>query len=188
MDIYLIRHTAINVEPGTCYGQADIDLSESFAEDKEEVRSKLPAFSEAPVYYSSPLKRCRKLASALTAEKVHIDERLKELDFGEWEGQKWDEIDSDRLHEWMEDFVNGSCPGGESYLELNERVVDWWEELTGEDHVSVVVVTHAGVIRSLLAHVLEIPYSNSFRLTIDRGHISAISVNDQNLIVKFINR
>lgn len=188
MDVYLIRHTSIDIEPGVCYGQSDIDVSQSFPEDSTEVRSKLPASAVEAVFFSSPLQRCRKLASELTSKKIHLDERLEELDFGEWEGQKWDDIESERLKEWMDDFVNVPCPDGESYREMNERVIDWWEEIIGEDYETIIVVTHAGVIRCLLTHVLGISYSNGFRLVIDWGHISSISVNEQEYSVNFVNR
>jgi alpha-ribazole phosphatase len=176
------------VDPDICYGQLDIDLSDRFPEESKEVLDKLPVSVEDSVVYSSPLSRCRKLASELTTGNIYFDDRLKELDFGEWEGKKWDDIDSERLQEWMTDFVNVSCPGGESYLELTERVLDWWDELLERRDEYVIVITHAGVMRCLLAHVLEMPFSKSFRIVIDRGNLAAISVNDQRYTVKFINR
>ncbi len=188
MDIYLIRHTSVDVDSDICYGQLDIDLSDRFPEESKEIREKLPVSMEDAVIYSSPLSRCHRLASELATADTHFDDRLKELDFGEWEGKKWDDIDSEKLQEWMRDFVNVSCPGGESYLDLKERVLDWWDELLEKDNEYVVVVTHAGVIRCLLSQVLEIPLSKSFRIAIDRGNIAAISVNDQRYTVKFINR
>lgn len=188
MDVYLIRHTAIDIEPGICYGQSDIDVADSFPEEVEKVRSKLPAKSEKLVFFSSPLQRCKKLASALTDQKIHLDDRLQELDFGDWELQKWDNLEGDRLQEWMDDFVNVSCPGGESYREMNERIIEWWDELIEKDFEQVAVVTHAGVIRSLLSHVLGISYKNGFRLAIDWGHISAISISEHEYSVKFVNR
>lgn len=188
MDIYLIRHTTLDVEPDICYGQSDLEVADSFPRESREVASKLPVSADDAVFYSSPLLRCRKLAAELTDDDIQFDERLKELDFGDWELKKWDDMDSALLQEWMDDFVNVSCPGGESYLELTDRVTAWWNELMEKEHESVVVVTHAGVIRCLLCNVLEIPYSNSFRLTIDRGHIAAISVNKGRYAVKFTNR
>lgn len=188
MDIYLIRHTRIDVEPGVCYGQSDIDVPGTFPQDCKKVAAKLPAGYQAFEFFSSPLKRCYKLASALSNGAVHTDERLKELDFGDWELQKWDDLEGKQVQQWMDDFVNVACPGGESYRQMNDRVIEWWNETVEQDFRSVAVVTHAGVIRSLLSHILEIPYSNSFRLTIDWGHIAAVSVSENNCIVKFVNR
>jgi alpha-ribazole phosphatase len=163
-------------------------VSDSFPRESREVASKLPVSSDNAVFYSSPLRRCRKLATDLTDGTIHFDDRLKELDFGEWELQRWDEIDSGELEKWMKDFVNVRCPGGESFLELRDRVTDWWNELNEEDYEAVVVVTHAGVIRCLLCHVLEMPFSNGFRLTIEHGNMAAVSVSDNRYEVKFINR
>lgn len=188
MDIYLIRHTSIAAEPGACYGQSNVDLSGRFPEEKNHIQKRLPLSGEDAVYYSSPLKRCRILASALASGTVHLDERLQELDFGEWEGQKWDQISPESLREWMNDFVNTACPGGECYRELIERATEWWEEVIEKNDKTVVVVTHAGVIRCLLSYVLDIPYSNSFRLAIEPGSVSAVAVNDRSYTVEFINR
>jgi len=188
MDIYLISHTSIDIEPGICYGHSDIDVADSFANDAEEVRQKLSGIDKKnTVVYSSPLKRCRKLASVLTGHTVHTDSRLQELNFGDWELKRWSEIPERLLKKWSKD-IRVPCPGGESYLELNSRVVDWWRELMKTGHESVLVITHAGVIQSVVSHVLGIPLVKSSLLVIDWGHLSAISTNSNNYVVKFINR
>lgn len=188
MDLYLVRHTNVAIGPGICYGQSDIDVADTFDEESRQVRSKLPVSAEDAVFYSSPMKRCHRLAVKLAPKKVYFDERLKELDFGEWELKKWDEIKATELQKWMDDFVHVPCPGGESYMELSERVLQWREELIGQPHESVVVITHAGVIRCLLSHLLEIPYRNSFRLVLGKGSITAVSIHDRSCSVKYINR
>jgi alpha-ribazole phosphatase len=58
MDIYLIRHTRTAAEAGLCYGQTDMALAESFADDMQEVRAKLPAIASDCPIFSSPLTRC----------------------------------------------------------------------------------------------------------------------------------
>lgn len=187
MKVYLIRHTKIDVEPGVCYGQSDIDVADSFPEDSKEVKSKLPNSAEESIFFSSPLKRCRKLAETLTSQKVHFDRRLQELNFGDWELKKWADIPEDQIEEWSGD-ISVSTPGGESYLELNNRVREWWKELVKADYESVVVVSHAGVIRSIFSQVLDITFEKCTRLVLDWGHISAVSVNNNNYKIEFINR
>lgn len=183
----MIRHTEIDVEPGICYGQSDIDVSDSFREDCELVRSKLFALAEPTVFFSSPLKRCRKLSEELTSGEIHFDPRLKELDFGDWELKKWDEIPADQLERWSKD-ISVSCPGGESYLDLNNRVREWWEELMQTDYESVAVVTHAGVIRSIFSQVLEVSFEKCSTLVVDWGHISGVSVDNTGCRIPFVNR
>ena len=63
MDIYLIRHTAPLVDKGICYGQTDLDVTDSFEAELEQIRPHIPG--DIKKVYSSPLQRCLKLATAL---------------------------------------------------------------------------------------------------------------------------
>lgn len=184
MDIYLIRHTTPNVPPGTCYGQSDVGLASSFADECTSMFAKLPAHWDR--VYCSPLSRCQLLAKQLHPQPTE-DARLQELDFGDWEGQAWSDIDPAKLNPWMNDFVNVACPGGESYQEMAERITAFWKDLTSEAYQNVAVVTHAGPIRALLAHVLSLPIEHSFRLAIDYGSVSLVQWQPQYLTVRFVN-
>ena len=77
----------------------------------------------APVY-SSPLSRCLRLAQGLQAagfaEPV-VDARLREMDFGRWEGRGWSEVPRDQIDAWRDDIVRYVPPGGESLASLAER-------------------------------------------------------------------
>src|SRR5699024_12842355 len=106
-------------------GQSDIGLADSFPEELKTLRSKLPEAYESFRIYSSPLRRCSRLAVELSEAEVMTDDRLMELDFGGWEGQEWDDISEEELSEWMQDFEEVECPGGESYRRLYDRVTVW---------------------------------------------------------------
>jgi len=160
MEIYLIRHTTPAIEKGICYGQSDLDVTETFAEEAAAIAPHLPERFAA--VYSSPLQRCRKLAEQLfPTYPIRFDDRLKEIHCGEWELLGWDSIDPVPLKAWMDDFVNVCIPGGESYTQLYERVVHFLETLPQPDG-PVAIVTHGGVIRSVLAHVREVALQDSF--------------------------
>ena len=64
-----------------------------------------PFLPEGTTVFSSPLLRARQLAEALDPE-ARIDERLSEIDFGEWEGQPWDAIERDALDAWAADILH----------------------------------------------------------------------------------
>ena len=185
MDIYLIRHTTPDVAPGICYGQSDIGLASSFADECQALRAKLPG--QWDQVYCSPLTRCRLLAEQLCPQPTK-EARLRELHFGVWERKVWDDIHPVELTLWMDDFVNVVCPGGESYRMLAERTVAFWQELTQADHERVALVTHAGPIRALLAHVLSLPLEHSFRLSIDYGSVSLVRIQNQYATIQFINQ
>lgn len=159
MEIYLIRHTTPLIKKGTCYGQADLDVTESFDDEAACVREHIPAYiSEV---YSSPLKRCRQLAEFLfPTHSIQFEDRLKEIHCGDWEMKLWDEINSEHLEAWKADFVNVSTPGGESYQDLYDRVAGWFDALPPKK--TVAIVAHGGVIRSLLSHVHSVALKDSF--------------------------
>lgn len=188
MEIFLIRHTRVAVNKSTCYGHSDVDLAECFQEELNELNNKLKSFEFSSVY-SSPLKRCFKLAQSIKCPRATIvDPRLKEMNFGEWELKEWDTIDSLMLNNWMNDFVNIATPGGESYKDLFARSTAFFNELICNKDAKVLVVTHGGVIRSILSHVLHIPLEKSFTLQIDYGKISKIKVvGENNIIVEHFN-
>lgn len=173
MEVYLIRHTTPDIAAGRCYGQSDIPLKPTFPEEMKTVRKALPAAVE--VIYSSPLSRCAMLAKALHPAELVLDPRLMELDFGDWELQYWDNLPQEALNEWMEDFVHNSPPGGESMVELQNRVLAWWRELIFTNSKSVAVVTHAGVIRVLKAYLDDIPLQDAFsKIKVDYGAVISL--------------
>jgi alpha-ribazole phosphatase len=185
MNVYLIRHTTPEVQPGTCYGQSDIGLKTTFAEETRMVRNKLP--SSWNRIYCSPLRRCRQLAEQLASSPM-VDDRLQELNFGDWEGCSWNGIALQELQPWMDDFVNVACPQGESYQRLSERVTAFWQDLPKNSLETVLVVTHAGPIRAILGQVLQLPLAHSFRLAVDYGGVSLVRLQNQYATIQFINK
>ncbi|MEK8088621.1 alpha-ribazole phosphatase [Thermithiobacillus plumbiphilus] len=171
MNLYLLRHTRTVIEASICHGQTDIGLPPDFAHDLATIRAKLPDLSGMTIY-ASPLQRCRLLAEALAPGRVHCDARLMELNFGEWEGQPWDAIDRVALDHWAADFVHRAPPGGESFAQLQARCLDFLVALP-EDQ-DVLLVTHAGVIRAVLAHARSLPLDRAFEIPVGHGEISSI--------------
>lgn len=161
-DIYLIRHTTPLVGKGICYGQTDLDVTTSFEEEAAVIGECLPAVFGA--VYSSPLRRCSMLAERLfPGSEVLLREDLMEVHCGEWEMRKWDELPKEEIEPWMADFVNIRIPGGESYIDLHERVNRCWKEIVGTAGLPVAVVAHGGVIRSILAELTGTPLIESFK-------------------------
>ncbi len=160
MKIYLIRHTTPLVEKGICYGQTNLDITESFEAEAAAIRACLPASIEH--VFSSPLQRCSKLANQLFPEHaIILHPHLMELNCGSWEMQHWDAIPKPEIQPWMDDFVNVVVPGGESYQQLHERVVAKFVEISTIGKTSA-IVGHGGVLRSILAHITGIGLKESF--------------------------
>ncbi|MDO9169993.1 MAG: alpha-ribazole phosphatase [Methylobacter sp.] len=193
MDIYLIRHTQTATDPGLCYGQSDIALAASFADEMGKLHDKLPEFDDNCKVFSSPLTRCLQLAETFS-DTVTTDSRLLELNFGDWEGQRFDDIDADVLQHWTNNFVTAAPPKGENFEDLYQRAGSFWQDLLAAPRLSpvgeaeqVLVVTHAGVIRALLARALNLPLANAFQLRIDSGSVHKLRQVDDYLYVEYIN-
>lgn len=180
MEIYLIRHTTPAVEKGICYGQADLDVTETFEEEVSAIKPFLPA-SDLRVY-SSPLQRCKKLADALfTASTINCHNDLMELNCGDWELLKWDDIPKPEIQPWMDDFVNVAVPNGESYVHLYERVINRFERIR-EQGESAVIVAHGGVLRSILSYITQTPLKESFDVfTLHYGCVVKIAVKEDKM-------
>lgn len=188
MELYLIRHTTPDVPQGVCYGQAEVDLAESFAAEVERIRAKLTGLAPAACY-SSPLLRCGRLAAMLGYGEPRHDARLKELDFGAWELKPWDEIPRDALDRWGQAFVHEAPPGGETFAALHGRATAFLREVAELPLAgAVVVVTHAGVIRALLAEVLAMPLAEAFRFHLDYSGVTQLLLHGPVPSVGYVNR
>ena len=172
MEIYLIRHTAPELTPGLIYGRLEVSLTGGFIRESEVVSNNLP--NDLDCVYSSPALRCTLLAAELTGSFT-TDPRLAELHFGDWEGKTWDSVDQTDLQIWMDDFINVRVPGGESMLDLRNRVEEFWQELMQKTHEKVAIVTHAGVIRMLLTLHRQSAMEDFFKIEVAYGQVILIN-------------
>jgi len=164
MDLILIRHPAVAAE-GLCYGRSDMALAAPPQAECERLGTRLAALAERgggrpPQLYSSPLSRCALVAQGLSERfgvPVAYDARLRELDFGAWEGQSWERIPRAEIDAWAADLEHARPHGGESAAQLALRSGAWLVELPHQDDGLVVSLTHGGVIRVLAACALQIP-------------------------------
>ncbi|WP_423129535.1 alpha-ribazole phosphatase [Gaoshiqia sp. Z1-71] len=155
LKITVIRHTRVDVPSGICYGQSDVPLAGSYQQEFESVKAKLAGQTFGAVF-SSPLIRCRRLAEDLFPEaEIVFDHRLKEINFGQWELQPWNQIyATPEGKQWMDNYLDTPCPGGESYLEFRQRVKSFITDLKTPPRARVAVIAHAGVIR-LITSILK---------------------------------
>lgn len=184
-----MRHTTPAIASGICYGQTDIDIAASFETEMQALRAKLSEHPAAAIY-SSPLQRCLKLARAHAGEvTVAEDVRLMELDFGDWELKSWDDIPRGLVDVWAEDHVMQAPPNGESFHALYLRAKEFLhEKSTLHAQQDLLVFTHAGIIRALLAEALNLHLADTFRLHIDYGSVTQITMDGGIMRVAYVNR
>lgn len=172
MELILIRHTTPLIDKGICYGQSDLDVTDSF---ESELAVILKEVSPQVKVYSSPLKRCHLLAQRI-GEQVVLDDRLMEMNFGDWELQAWNDISSEDIQPWYDDFVNVPAKNGESLKELSVRVEHFLNELLNSEEKQVVCITHAGVIRVINGIVKNLNLNQLFDLKLKYGEVVRFSV------------
>lgn len=166
MLLLFIRHTSVDVEPGTCYGQTDVPLKESFEEEARRVKSGLSHYHIGAVY-CSPLSRCVRLAHFCGYTHPIIDPRLMEMNFGDWEMKKYDEIDDPRLQLWYDDFLNFVPTNGESSMQQRDRLKSFLEDLKKKyadagDDTAIAIFTHGGIIIHAMTLLEGITYPEAF--------------------------
>lgn len=147
----LLRHTKPDAPDGMCYGRLDLVPATGFAEHASALIRELPPVSRV---VTSPLQRCAKLAQSIATARglrVITDSRLREMDFGAWEGQLWSELPRAELDAWAADLLHACPHGGESVAQLRTRSLAALREHAAPD---VLIVTHHGVIKTA-RHVRE---------------------------------
>jgi len=173
MELILIRHTTVKIEKGTCYGQSEIDVADTFEKEKNIILKTLN-LTDAKII-SSPLKRCIKLADCIIKD-FKIDNRIMELNFGDWEMQKWDDITDPELDIWMNNYIHHRCPNGESLLDMKTRIQDFYTEIRSQKHKRLIIITHGGVIRLLYHLVNGIALDKIFDIKVDFGEIHTFKI------------
>lgn len=158
--IHLVRHalTAENTE-GKYIGQTDVEASKEGLAQIKDLMQQGEGYPAADVVISSPLKRCLQTAKLIYPNKEPvIMEDLREYDFGDFEGHTADELsDLDTFKTWLSGAEPDTpVPFGESQTEFNNRICSCFVRIiegiikSGTDNT--VVITHGGIITSLMAN------------------------------------
>jgi len=178
--IDLIRHG----EPvgGSRYrGQIDDPLSEK---GWAQMRTAVAGYTDWDCIVSSSLSRCADFANELGQQltlPVQLDDRLKEIGFGSWEGKTKAELNTQMpgvVERFSHDPVKYRPEGAETLLDFRSRVIAAWNEIIQQyAGKRVLVVGHAGMMRMIVREVLEMPLEMMFHLDVPNAGISRIRVS-----------
>ncbi|WP_084787492.1 histidine phosphatase family protein [Anaerobacillus alkalidiazotrophicus] len=158
LDLLLIRHGVTDWNKQKRYlGHTDIGLLQSELETLDGLKKQIYGQPFSYVF-SSDLRRCQETLDYLNVKmSVIVDERLREINFGDWEGKTYDELKCDaNYQEWLNDWEQSSPPNGEAWSEFTSRIDLFLDELIKrvqkeqKNKFPIVMVTHGGVIRYLL--------------------------------------
>ena len=192
MKLFFLRHTSLNVEIDVFYGQTDLDVSDRFEEEVELIKKKIKYFNidtDSIKIYSSPLKRCIKLTNKLTKHYI-IDERIKEMNLGDWEMKKMSSIPEKDKLDWEKNLLSFKIPNGESNYEFLKRLNSFLEDML-KFNENALIVCHAGSINGMLSILTKEPFDEmvkNYWELIKHGSLSLIELKNELIIKKIIGK
>ena len=192
MKLFFLRHTSLNVGIDVFYGQTDLDVSDRFEEEVKLIQKKIKNFNidtNSIKVYSSPLKRCIKLTNKLT-ENYIIDERIKEMNLGDWEMKKMSSISKKEKLDWENNLLSFKIPNGESNNEFLKRLKSFLEDIF-KFNEDALIVCHAGSINGMLSLLTKEPFDKmvkNYWELIKHGSLSLIELKNELIIKKIIGK
>ena len=137
---------------------------------------------------TSPLIRCAAFAKIFGQRHMisyTVEDRIKETHFGDWENHSAAElmrVDSDALTRFWNNPMCNTPPNGECLSNFNKRVLSAWEDnVTKNTATKTLLITHGGVIRMILCHVLQYPVERMFEFKIGHATIHRIQIKHEKL-------
>ncbi len=192
--LYLIRHGETQNADQRCYkGHIDVPLSAKGENQMKKVADRIRNVPLSAIY-TSDLQRARRSAEIVARPhniKPEIKSPFKERNFGRWEGLTFNECRErfpEEFNAWVKNPVEASPVGGESTLDVKNRLVPALEKLLkklrGE---TFSIVAHGGVNRIIICHLLGMPLQNIFRIEQNFGALNIIEIWEDAPVVKLIN-
>ena len=180
--LVLVRHGLTDLlAEGRYQGHSDPPLNK---EGRGQIKNLAPRFSEEKpqIIFSSPLKRAHESAKILGKKHklgIHLDGRLKEISFGDWEGQTYDEIVRkypEAFEWWKKDLANFRPAGGESLADLQSRVVSFFSEVKNRSEDVVAIVAHGGVIRAFMVELMGLAFDSFWKFELSPASMTVIDM------------
>ncbi|MEO7362278.1 MAG: alpha-ribazole phosphatase family protein [Gemmatimonadaceae bacterium] len=182
MRFVFIRHGIAHDVDGRCVGHTDVPLSEAGARSVRELQLARGIHK----LFSSDLARAADTATILSerlALPVIIDARLREMNFGDWDGCAWREIercDGERFSDWMDQWFTAAPPNGETVNALANRVASWLDEQLADAQLrdaTIVVVAHAGPIRAAICLLTKMPFKKMFDISVEHARATVVLIS-----------
>lgn len=183
--IYLLRHEECDGS-GYIGSGSDVDLSSEGKINTSETAKYIKEIRFDRIY-TSPMKRCMQTVDPIirTGNRRLVpvtDDRLKELDFGLWEGKSWSSIESTypkSLKRWLGSPMEETPPEGENLTQLYKRVESFWtDKVEGSSESSILIVSHGGPIRAVLSDLTGGGITHHWAFRINRGNFSLVEIYD----------
>lgn len=191
--VLLVRHgqtpTTGAVLPGRAPG---LHLADKGRSQAENAAGRIAALNGVAAIYASPLERTRETAAPIakaTGRRVRTSKGLLECDFGKWTGKELKALM--KLPEWqtVQRYPSGfRFPGGESFAEMQVRIVDGLQRLVaGHPGETIVAVSHADPIKAAVAHALGTHLDLFQRIVVSPCSVTAIAFGPSGPVVLAVN-
>ncbi len=179
--VILVRHGILaEAHRGRYIGRTDAPLS---AEGRRQAAALAPEFGrwEKATILCSPLLRCRETATIALGDGqgFRIDEELREIDFGRWEGLGFAEIaaaDPATVDRWAALVPDFTFPGGEALRAFTARIAAAAARIAADPMETVIVVAHGGVIRFLICRFLGLEDRHYLLFGIGPGSVTELRI------------
>jgi alpha-ribazole phosphatase len=191
--VLLLRHGAIEIadEKKRFVGQTDLPLSDLGRQQAAYWRRCL---TDVPLdrIVCSDLSRCEETARMIAAERLEVEPlaKLREIHLGQWDGLSFERVKG----RWPEDFRQRGLDlaqfrpmDGESFSDLQRRVVPTFEKAVDGPGKTVLIVTHAGVIRVILCYILGMPLKRLFCIAQDYAAMNLIDCDANGHRIQMLN-
>ena len=189
--IFLIRHAMVDACGRFLAGRAPgIHLN---AEGRRQAADLRDALVDVPIgaIYCSPLERARETANAIAGDRVNvaIAEDLNEVDFGDWTGATFQDLNERR--DWLvfnRSRSTNPIPGGERMCDVQTRACRLLSRVHGaHPGATVALVSHADVLRALVARIIDMPLDRLDAFALDPASISVLSPHDHGFELTHLN-
>ncbi|WP_432401706.1 alpha-ribazole phosphatase [Wukongibacter sp. M2B1] len=195
LNVTFVRHGESDMnKKGVYCGWTNSILTKEGIIQAEEVDKKL-ADEKFDLIISSDLDRCLKTAEIINRshkKEIIKETALKELNFGDWEGLNYNAICNNYPKEvnlWRDDYINFKIPKGESLIEMHNRVNKGFNEIIDKiSEGNILIVSHSGVIRSILAQQVCGGVEGVWKFKIDNCGIARLQISDGFPIIVGINQ
>jgi alpha-ribazole phosphatase len=194
--LLLVRHglTDWNIE-GRYQGHADIPLNEA---GRRMARGVAAGLQSEPLtaIYASDLSRAVETAQIIAALQEGptptLDARLREVNFGDWEGMTFAEIEQRHPEvgaTWKANLLTFTPPGGESLLQLAVRVQAAYTDIvqSHSDDATIVLVAHGGPLQALVCLALGLPVERYWQFRISQASLTELRLYPEGAILNSLN-
>lgn len=192
--LHLIRHAEVEARyQGVFGGRIDMDLSPRGHEQAGALAKYLHA-TQFHSIYASPMKRVQQTIAPLLSSPRPVPvilPKLYEVDFGDWTGLKFEQVKQQHgrnAHEWLHLLDAGTVPNAEQVAAFRARIDSCLNEILHRSHgQNIAVFCHGGVIRMLLALLLDLPFAEMDRFEIEYTSITTVVLKPERTRVQLLN-